>query len=226
MSLSVITLTRDLRTPSLQACKESVAKALFPGAKHEVVLCPKLSEFNQVRYDSSTMDEYTAIVDDDDTIPEDSLKLCYAAMKLYDLDMVFTDELQLSVRSGNINPSRTGSRRFEDVTLHPQTIHHLVMMRSSLIDKKCIEFANLYCAGIDWFMHASVALRGKVMHLPKFGYTWSRHDDQHSVVTRKTYNYHFENIKRSIIESWGERKGVIPQVDITEVEAFIAKNKW
>ena len=219
-------MTRSTATPTLKRCRESVEAALFEGAQHKIVLCPKPNKFEETRFESSTSDEYTAIVDDDDTIEPDALKLCYAAMKLHNLDLVFTDEVQHLVQHDKKYASRRGQRSFDDIHTSAQVIHHLVMMRSAAIDPYALELGVKFRTGVEWFFHASAALTGKVMHIPKVGYTWSRHGQQRSTEIMTTFNYHYSDMQKSIKERWNVNKGLIPQANIDELETFVQKNKW
>lgn len=226
MGLTVITFTRDLNTPSLEDCRRSVAEASFPGVQHKVIECPTMKDFNNKRYEWSTSDDYTAIVDDDDVISNDSLKLCYAAALKHDLDIVFTNEQQRVINCNSTYFSRLNQRLYSDVAQSPSAIHHLVMLRGSKIPREALDIANKYSCAIDWLMHSSTALTGKVLHVPKVCYTWVRRDGQHSVVTSKTFNHHYKNLQNSIKDTWDIPKGKIPQANIEELELFIKENNW
>lgn len=226
MGLSVVTVTRDLNEPTLETCRLSVSKALFAGAKHEIVHCPNESSFNEVRYKAMLMDEFTVVVDDDDFISEDGLKLCFAAMQHYDADIVFTDETQRNITTGQTFDSRRGRREYSEVQVSPQAIHHLVLIRSSKIDPHALELAQRFGVGIDWLIHASVALTGKAIHIAKPCYTWNRHRNQHSAAIASTFNEHFPEMRKAIKERWNTNVGRIPQANIQELEAFIKEKNW
>lgn len=226
MSLSVITLTPNLAHPLLANCLTSVHPALTLDCAHQVIHCPDERNFNKVRFESSKSDEYTVIVDYDDSITAESLKLCYAAIKLHDLDVVFTDETLRDLNGVFISSAKTGIRTYEGVRTSPQEAHHMVVMRSELIDPVCLELALKYNCGIEWFMHSCTILNGKAMHIPRSCYNWTRHPGQYSRKLRGAFNSNYASMVSDIGRLWPKRIGRIPQANIQELELFIKENNW
>ena len=94
------------------------------------------------------------------------------------------------------------------------SVHHLVVMKSNLIDEKALLLANKYNIGIEWFMIASTVLKGKVMHIPKSLYTWTRSPSQKSVIQQQMFRSNISKMQTDIKNTWGEREGPIEQIRI------------
>jgi hypothetical protein len=212
INLSIVTLTRDIDNPMLKKCRESVEQALLPGIKHEIIVCKDKRHFNQMRYETSKLNEYVAIVDDDDTITKDAISLCVQAIEKHNLDVVFTDELNYFEGTGISEPCVKGIRRYSSIALSPVTVHHLVMMKSSKIEPVCLELAERYTVGIDWFTVASVMFTGKAAHIQKPCYNWTQRFLQDSKINRELFNANFRNMQKSIAETWTIPKGNVPIV--------------
>ncbi len=210
-TLTVVTLTRSLGTKTLGRCKESVQAALVPGVKHVILVCPREEFHTGMRYESARIDDYTTIVDDDDVIEADSLSKCMRIINDNELDMLFTDEVIQIEQSGVRYESMRGRRTFASIATTPLSAHNLCILKSSAIDPRSLQIANRHGIGIEWLMRASVAMTGKVGHLPEPLYTWYQHPGQHSKVYMKKFNACFPSLRKNIGDTWGIKTGDITQ---------------
>lgn len=211
ISLTVVTLTRSLETKTLERCKQSVQAALVPGVKHEILVCPKEEFHTRMRYETMLMDDYTTIVDDDDTIDPKSLSRCVDIIARNELDLLFTDEVVRLESDGSVFDSVRGKRAYASVIASPLTIHNLCVLKSKAIDPEALKIALQYGIGIEWLIRSSVALKGKVGHLAEPLYTWYQHPGQHSKTFMKKFNSCFPGLRSSIADTWGQRSGYIDQ---------------
>lgn len=208
--LSVITHTKLERPELLERCKASVAAALPEGAQHLVIHCPDRETWVNRRLLDAKAHDLIAFVDDDDYIHPDALKRCLAAMQQTGLGAACTDEVTVHL-DGKVIANVLGKKGYYESTIHPRVIHHLCVMKGSLIDERVVEFHNRFGVGIDWFIRESVVLRHGCVHVPIGGYFWTHHPGQHTVHTRVKYSTSMREMQALIRSTWfGPFNGPLP----------------
>ena len=183
MKLAVVTLTRGDHHQWFDAMAESVATALPEGAEHIILQCTAHEHIEPMRWGCFELAEYVAFVDDDDLVLNNSLRLCLNALELNpDVAVAFTDERYIDAEGNTINSPHDPDRRlqYEHMYMSPQTVHHLVMIRSSAVDREGQRLNEILGIGGEWLMKVGAAIKGGAIHVPIEGYAWRRHDGQHS----------------------------------------------
>lgn len=210
MGLTVVTHTMKSWKRNISRCIESVADAMPANSRHIIIdLDDYAHNFQEERYKALCLDEYIAFVDDDDYISKDSLRLCLEALTSTNSGIAFTNEVVVNADGSRMVNSRRVD--YNMLSLHPQIIHHLSMIKTSTVTPKTIELALRYKCGIEWLMKADSALHFGAIHVPIEGYFWVQHNKQWHR-THEWQNSFIKNI-RSIgyeICSWGNRTGSIP----------------
>lgn len=215
--LTVITHTRRQNVPQLERAVRSIEAALPPGAEHRIIEASTYDIWRTRRWTDLITSEYTAIVDDDDEIHPDALRLCYQAIQQHQVGVVFTDEVEVSA-TGQMRNAITGQRNYKDCIDNPRSIHHLCVFRSECIDHDMDSaLRQTKGIGVDWMIKASAALTGGALHIPIPGYYWYQQtptDEQKRETERILYRTQSnrELIKRVARQRWGGRSGMIPQL--------------
>ena len=208
--ISVVTNTRYERPELLERCRLSVQAALPPGARHEII--PIYSDWGIRRYESLLIDEYVAVVDDDDTIHPDSIKKCIAALEMTGAGFAFTNEVLVDESLNILGASDKSARTYVGVSAHPRAAHHLGVYRSSAISPKALELHNRFNLGIDWFATASAVFsEGGAVYVPMDGYYWTRHDNQDTIIQKYLYDNNIGSMGVAIRETFKIRLGRIPE---------------
>lgn len=146
---------------------------------HHVLECRDSSSHSRIRYDSRSLGDYIAFIDDDDVLLPDAIKTCVEVLSLQpDIGVVFTKQ-QLINQDGFVLNSLNIDRPlvYKDVISSIQTIHHFAVMRSSAIptshiDKLCSSGSNI---GLEWLMKAGCALSKGAVYIPEAFYSWRHH---------------------------------------------------
>lgn len=168
--LTVVTNTRNERPEMLERCKASVLAALPEGAKHVVI--PIMSDFVENRCKSFLIDEYVAVVDDDDYIHPESLKLCMAAIQQSGAGLAFTSEVVVDNAGKVLQPSSKAPRMYQNIAMFPREAHQLRILRTSCLDERALNIARKYGLALDWLVTLQAAFVGGAIHVPIDGYYW------------------------------------------------------
>lgn len=216
--LTVVTHTQFNRPEFLERCKESVAKALPANAEHKIILLD--GNFEHGRYDAFKLDEFVALVDDDDTIHPDSISMCLDALTSTDSDMAFTNEVVVDEKGNKISAGDRSIRTFYGLSSGPRHAHHLVMIRTSAISPKALELGIKYGAGIEWFITVSAAFsRNKAIHVPLDGYNWTIHGKNRCLTPiddyRNAFRFRSSEMRKDINTIWKVPNMLIPIHKIT-----------
>lgn len=182
------------------------------GCKHKIVVCSKPTDFNRLRYESSLCDEFVAFVDDDDVIAENALQICVDKLLIHDADLMFTDEYLLWEANESLTDGRRGRRTYEEIASSPIAAHHLVTYKSSMIQSLCLDMANEFNIGIEWFITNCCMRNGKTIHIPLALYTWTQRYNQHNKVNNILFNGQFSKMKKTIAQVWDTPKGLVPVI--------------
>jgi hypothetical protein len=208
MSLTVATLTQFTNADGLSRCKTSIANALPSGGKHVIIPC--YNTFERDRYESLFIDEYVAVVDDDDTIDPHSLRLCVEALQENPtVGLAFTNEVIVSP-TGEQTYGNTNRRTWLEVAIHPRTIHHLAVFRSSMVCHEAKQLSDRFGFGIDWFLRATTALTHGAIHVNYPGYFWHQHHAMMTHQFRNRYAAHHRDMGMALTNMYAPSNGIIP----------------
>ena len=209
--LSVVTNTRFERPELLERCKVSVAAALPDGcSSHEII--PIYSDWGRNRYESFRINEYVAVVDDDDTIHPDSIKKCLAALEATGAGYAFTNEVVVDTSLNILMPADPAVKTYIGIGTHPRTAHHLGVFRRSALNEKALELHNKFNLGIDWFATACAAFsEGGAVYVPMNGYYWTRHDKQDTITHKGAYDASIGTMGQAIRSTFKMPFGRIPE---------------
>lgn len=181
--LAVVTHTQGT-SRWLEGSLRSVRDHLPAGAQHHVI--EQHGDFLRARWDAFHSAEFVALVDDDDEVCGDALRLCMAAIEATGAGVAFTDQ-SLIDEDGQVLRVDSGPVRYDAVVRSPQTIHHLAVVRRAAIAPAAWDVAAAVGTGIEWMVKASAALRCGAIHVPMQGYRWRKHPGQHSHRDRSTF---------------------------------------
>lgn len=180
--LAVITHTRsEAGAPWLTECRDSVASMLPKGGVHHVLTCEHAADYQAARWSSLELGEYACFVDDDDRVANDSLQRCVDVLDSRpEVGMVFTNQLLIDEAGKPLaNPHHPDRRvRYEDLAATPQTAHHLVMIRTSMLDQQAKKLSEKLGTGCDWLIKCATGLRSSAVHLKVDGYEWRQRAGQ------------------------------------------------
>jgi hypothetical protein len=174
--LAVITHTQGT-SRWMDGCLRSVRDHLPTGAQHHVI--EQHGDFLRARWDAFHSAEFVALVDDDDEVCGDALRLCMAAIKETGAGVAFTDQVLINEDGRELRADH-GPVRYSAVARSPQTIHHLAVVRRAAIAPAAWDVAAVVGTGIEWMVKASAALQHGAVHVPVQGYRWRKHEGQHS----------------------------------------------
>lgn len=208
--LTVVTHTNPRSGRDISKCVESVRVALPPHSRHLIIdLDADMLEFQEARYSVMALDEIIVMVDDDDHISPDSLKMCLQALNETGAGLAFTYEVMIRRDGTHICNSRRVS--YEMMSFHPQVVHQMCAIRTSCVTNRSIDTARKYGAGIEWLMKAESAIFNNAVQVPIKGYYWIQHDGQRHL--EKSWQDGFRDNLANIsaeIRSWSGRKDAIP----------------
>lgn len=214
--LTVVTHTNPNSGRDLSRCIESVKAALPPtGARHVIINVENdensRSALMQARWDARELDEYICFVDDDDYISQDSLIKTFAAIRVQQAGVAFTNEVLVD-KAGKVLSRNDQVKMFEHIPLTPLIIHHLAIMKTSYLTDEVKVLADQYTMSIEWIMKARCALEGGAIHVPIDGYFWVQHDDQHHKITawQEAFRKNCPLLTPKL-RSWAKFAGPIPQ---------------
>ena len=206
LNVVVVTHTTGNRLIELDRCKRSVEEQLEKGDSHQVIQTMGLMK---ARWDSLRLANYIAWVDDDDYIMNDSLRLCKQAIEEHDVGIAFTNE---SLYEGAVHRA---PRFYSDVATTPSAIHHLCLLKTSLIPESVWRDYEQIGMGLEWLIKGYLALKHGAIHVPIDGYHWTQHADQHSKSKEKwidPYNKVFSQLQKTLVSYAGDRcDSLIPQ---------------
>lgn len=208
--ITIVTHTQFRRPELLERCKQSVASALIPGARHIIIECN--GDFAQARYDATQLSEFVAFVDDDDTISTDAIQKTYDAIIATGAGAATTNEAMVDVK-GNIIGVSEQRKLYNGVSMHPRVVHHLTMLRSRSVDERALHIANKLKVGICWLIKASAVMSPDgAVHVPIIGANWTLHNSLSTQHKKESSNYdsYIKVISKEIRTTWGERSGMIP----------------
>lgn len=215
IKLTVITHTRFDRPELLTRCKESVSRALPKNSEHLIIECKDESNWAKARLDAALNKDFVAFVDDDDTVHPDSFNLCLAALEQSNLGAACTFDCTVDIQGNKLRES-TGERTYFASALHPRVVHHLCVMRSNLIDGKCLDLHNEFGVGIDWFIRQSVVQLHGCITVPMIGYYWTEHKNQHTAKTESLYGPNIGPMSKLIRQTWPAKyNSKLPIFDLT-----------
>lgn len=208
--LTVVTHTNPKAGRDISKCIESVKVALPPHSRHVLIdLDADYSEFQEARYAAMALDEIVVMVDDDDYISPDSLKLCLQALNETNAGLAFTYEVMVRTDGTHVcNPRRVS---YEMIANHPQIVHQMCAIRTSCVTNRSIDICRKYGIGIEWLMKAESAIFNNAVQIPIKGYYWVQHHKQRH--REKSWQDGFRNNLASVsneIKSWSPSKDLIP----------------
>ena len=174
--LAVVTLTSRQRPKWFEQCRQSVLEALPENAEHVVVFCPRPSMVESARWESLSLADYVAFVDDDDLVINNSLNKLLFALETTNCGIAFTDEQRID-ETGNIVCLEPVRKRvsYNDVAISVLGCHHLAMLKTAAVPKHLWQVALEFGGGIEWLIKASTALTNGAVRLPMQGYQWRQH---------------------------------------------------
>ena len=207
--LTIVTNTRYERPEMLERCKASVAAALPPGARHEII--PVFDNWGKNRYESLMIDEYVAVVDDDDTIHPDSIKKCIEALEATGAGYAFTNEVVVDASGNILMPADKSVKTYLGIASHPRTAHHLGVYRRSALNEKALELHNMFNIGIDWFSAACASFsEGGAVFVPMDGYFWTRHSSQDTKTFKREFDTNIVAMGQAIRRVFDVPHGIVP----------------
>lgn len=208
-------ITHTLGTSKwMNRCVESVEKYLpscSEAAVHQVIPLTEQDDFLQARWDAFQLSEYVTLVDDDDEVDNDSIRMCLAALETSGAGVAFTNQTVIDEHNEIL---RIDNRelKYSTVARSPQSIHHLAVVRRSAIDPELLDIAKEIGTGIEWLIKANAALRRGAIHVPIQGYKWRRHNSQHSLRDHRNFTENMGKLQK-VTHSWLNKEyfGYIPQ---------------
>ena len=209
MKVLVITHTAGNRSNELDRCKQSVANQLDEGDLHQVI---HTTDLMKARWDSLQLADYIAWVDDDDYIMNDSLRLCKQAIQKHDVGIAFTNEF---LYEGAVHRAQ---RFYSDVATVPSAIHHLCLLKTSLIPESVWHDYVRIGMGLEWLIKGYLALKFGAIHVPVDGYHWTQHSNQHSkskVEWVEPYNKVFPQLQKILASYAGNRRDSLIPLFVT-----------
>lgn len=154
---------------------------------------------------------YIVFVDDDDTIPTNSLLDCWHAMNAHAPGVVCTNERTCDLEDKTIYVDEH-LRTYDQMCNTPLEIHHMCLIDTQAIDVPgVVAMAAKHTVGVDWFIKASAGSLGNVVHVPIVGYNWTRHPGQMCRAIEPVYLQHLPDMREDVASRWG-RTGNIPTV--------------
>lgn len=172
--------------------------------------CPDYKTWAARRATDAMEHELVAFVDDDDTVHPHAFKLCLRAMEESGLAAACTDELEVDI-NGRVLSRAFGEKTYFTAAVHPRVVHHVCVMRGTMIDPRAAEFHARFGVGVDWFIRSSVIMPGGCVHVPMFGHYWTQHAGQHTAQIRTLFATHVRDMGRLIRETWPARfEGKLP----------------
>jgi len=166
------------REAQLQQCIASVAEDLPDGAVHYVIPVKGKPFYVHQRQEALRLGEYVAFVDDDDTVMNQGISKCYAAIQTGNYGVAFTDE-NLVDETGKVLSIENGVRTYENAQKRVSAIHHLAMLNTSCIDINSLDIIRGRIRGVDWYI-MKCAINGSslgAIHVPVAGYNWTQSSD-------------------------------------------------
>lgn len=177
MKLAVVTLTRGGAPRWIGECTASVTTALPPYGAHRIV---KSDNFQRDRWRTTAQADaqYVAWVDDDDHVLPGALDAAVRALDQTGAGIAFTFERQIAT-DGTPLPFKTPRQMSKrDVAMHPRSLHHLTVVRTSCLSDEIYTEACRIGVGLDWLIRAWCTLRCGAVVVPKVGYEWRQHAGQ------------------------------------------------
>lgn len=185
-------------------------------AEHKVITLDvdSVASFLEHRYNAVQQipnGDYFCFVDDDDIVEENSFINCVQALEMTNAQLAFTNERKVD-NYGNVKySSAIRSIDYEEITFHPRSIHHLTVMKKSVIGNDAYSLSLKYGQGYEWFLKAELGLKGGAIHIPYVGYSWRQHNNNFS--HRKEWERPFiENMVEMTkdLKKWQSYHGKIP----------------
>lgn len=173
---SIVTFTKGERPELLQKCIDSVQRCKPSGSVHHVLEVHE--DWVGARVRALELGDVVAFVDDDDTVVNNSLSVCYEALQQTGAGLVFTDEAQVDL-DGNVLQVRDGPRWYAEVKQRPWRIHHLSLIRTSAVVGDFSKFSQS-TKQRDWLIRTFALNHSGAVHVPIIGYNWLRHPGQMS----------------------------------------------
>lgn len=207
--LTVVTHTNPSSGRDISKCVESVKAALPPHSRH-LIIDTEPSVFREARYEAMQHDEVVVMVDDDDHISPDSLKLCLQALNDTGAGLAFTYEVMVRRDGTQICNQRRVS--YSMMTNHPQVVHQLCAIRTSCVTSRSIETARRYHGlGIEWIMKTEAGIFHDAVQIPIKGYFWVQHPGQLHLTNSWQEGVRL-NLKAVSTEmrAWSDRTDMIP----------------
>ena len=212
--LTVVTLTNNERPVMLERCKMSVDVALPVNANHIIVECRSLDEYAQLRYESLSLNEYVAFVDDDDTISDNILNHSISALLSTDSGICFTDEIVVNEHNDILPSVQRSLMTYSGIFAHPIISHGLTIYKKGVVDSSVLDIHNKYGAGIDWLMKISAVSNTTAVYIPMVGYYWTNNSSYKSMHTQSNaatnFSRYFRKIQNAAINTWNVKRGQIP----------------
>lgn len=178
MKLVVVTLTRGGgAAPYIGEAYTSVEAALPTYGEHQT----KMSrDFQHDRWQTTARADaqYVAWVDDDDRVLPGALDAAVRALDQTGAGIAFTYERRIT-SDGTPLPFKTPRQMSKrDVAMHPRSLHHLTVVRTSCLSDEVYAEACRIGVGLDWLIRAWCTLRCGAVVVPKVGYEWRQHAGQ------------------------------------------------
>lgn len=172
MSFAVVVFTRGDRPALLRKCLDSI-QACMP-SEGKVVVKTVTGDWNLARMEAMAEADIVAFVDDDDTVVNNSLSICYDVMQRSSAGLVFTDQRQVLVDGSTLN-DRVGTRTYDEVCKRPERIHHLSLIRTADVT---LPSGPIGHGNLDWYLRTSALEKSGAIHVPIIGYHWLMHPGQ------------------------------------------------
>lgn len=153
----------------------SVEKYLPNNATHHLIEARSVEELEELRWAALKLAPFVCFVDDDDLVLDDSISKCFKALTdRPEVAVAFTDELYINEDGMEIPSVHAADRNvsYFAAAQSPQSIHHLVMLRTDRVDWRAKTLNGTIGRGCDWLIKASTAIAGGAIHLPFKGYAW------------------------------------------------------
>lgn len=197
MAVSLVTMLPEDgaagREDWLQECFDSAA-----GQGHHTAFT---ADFLEGRARLYTGGGVVACLDWDDRLIDGAASACESAMTESRAGLAFTWQRRIDADGACVGEDCQPITRLHAAS-EPNTIHHLVCIRSELVPHGLIDvISKVAPMCIDWIVKAYVALKYGAVQVPMIGYEWRQHGEQTS---RKYWKEYSEQVPlaRSLIRTW------------------------
>lgn len=138
--------------------------------------CGGFRALNDATWNMLLNSEYVCFVDSDDCVINDSINKCYLALENNpSKGIAFTDQMIINSEGHSLDSDKDRIISAESIATNPQTIHHLAMLRTSMVNFGSRYITDKFVIGYDWLIKAETALRYGYVHVPEVGYLWRQH---------------------------------------------------